>query len=226
MPTALITGANRGLGLAFTGSYAADGWQVHACCRYPDKAQDLKAMAANVIRHRLDVTNELHIAGLARELSAEPIDLLINNAGIYGPKKPLGDTDVEAWARVMAVNMMAPLRLAERLTEHIVRSELKRVVNISSRLGSIAENDSGGDYPYRTSKAALNMVTRGLAADLADRGVTVVSMNPGWVRTDMGGQQARLSPEESVAKMRAVIDALIPEQSGRFYSHDGSEIPW
>jgi NAD(P)-dependent dehydrogenase (short-subunit alcohol dehydrogenase family) len=222
----LITGANRGLGLAFACSYAADGWRVHACCRHPEKAKALKAVEGDLVVHKLDVTDGLRVAGLARELADEAIDLLLNNAGVYGPRSGFGETDFDDWLDVLKINSIAPLRMVERFIEQVARSERKLIVSISSGLGSIALNDSGGSYPYRASKAALNMVVKGLAADLAARGVVAVALSPGWVQTDMGGSSAELTPEESVAGLRAVIDGLTPADSGRFLNYQGEDRPW
>ena len=226
MPTVMITGANRGLGLDFVRSYAADGWRVDACCRNPDKAKALKAVEGEVVIHRLDVTDGPRVAGLAREMADEPIDLLINNAGIYHPKRGFGETDYTDWLEELKVNTLAPMRMAERFVKQVAASELKRIVNISSAMGSIARNESGGSYVYRSTKAALNMVSKGLAADLAGRGITVIALSPGWVETDMGGAGADLTPEESVALMRQVIDGLTPADSGRFLNQRGEEQPW
>ncbi|MCG8358678.1 MAG: SDR family oxidoreductase [Kiloniellales bacterium] len=226
MLTALITGANRGIGLELVRSFAADGWVVHACCRNTEKAKKLKEVAGEVTRHRLDVTDGLRVASLARELADEPVDVLVNNAGMYGPRIGFGETDYDDWLEVFKTNSMAPLRMAERFVAHLARSDRKLIVNVSSIMGSIAENSSSGSYIYRTSKAALNMVTKGLAVDLADRGITVMSVHPGWVQTDMGGEGATVSPEDSVAGIRRLIDRLTPEDSGRFYRYDGEEIAW
>ncbi|MEE8499675.1 MAG: SDR family NAD(P)-dependent oxidoreductase, partial [Kiloniellales bacterium] len=149
MPTVLITGANRGLGLEFTRQYAAEGWRVHACCRHPDKAKDLKAIEGEVVRHKLDVTDGLQVAGLSRELADEAIDLLINNAGVYGEHKTFQDTDLDEWLEVLAINTVAPFRMARRFADHVARGERKVIANVSSGLGSIAMNDDGGSYPYR-----------------------------------------------------------------------------
>ena len=230
MPSVLITGANRGIGLEFTSSFADDGWRVHACCRNPDKAKDLKLLAEGssgaVSVHRLDVTDGLKAASLAREFAEEAIDILINNAGVYGPREGFGETDYDEWLPVLAVNVLAPMRIVERFAEHVGRSERRLIVNISSRMGSMAENTGGGAYIYRSSKAALNMVSRSLAADLAPRSITVVAFHPGWVQTDMGGQQAAISAQESVQGMRKVIDRLTPDDTGKFFGFDGREIPW
>ena len=227
MSTSLITGANRGIGLEFTRSFAKDGWRVHACCRHPDKAKELQALQSDAVSvHRLDVTDGLKVASLARELAEEPIDLLLNNAGVYGPRTGLGEVDYDEWLSVFAVNTLAPLRLAERFVEHVARSERKLIVNISSRMGSNADNSGGGAYIYRSSKAALNAVSKSLSLDLAERGITVVVLHPGWVQTDMGGESAQITARESVAGLRKVIHRLTTAESGRFFAYDGTEIPW
>ncbi len=225
MPTLLITGANRGIGLELLRSFAADGWRIHACCRQPDKAKALKAVDGDIRLHRVDVTDGLRVASLARDLADESIDVLINNAGIFGPRTGFGDTDYDDWLKVLAVNTLAPLRMVERFVEHVGRSERKLVVNVSSRMGSISQS-SGGAYLYRSSKAALNAVTKGLSADLAARGITAVAVHPGWVQTDMGGAGADIPAETSAAGLRQVIDGLTPKDSGRFLNYNGEEIPW
>ncbi len=230
MPTALITGANRGLGQALVRSFATDGWRVHACCRVPDKSLDLRRVAEAadglVEVHRLDVADDLQVRGLARSLEGEPLDLLFNNAGIYGPREGFGSQDFEAWAKVLQVNLLAPLRMVENFVDLVAASERKLIANMSSRLGSIAENRGGSSYPYRSSKAALNMATRSLAVDLEPRGIAVVALHPGWVQTDMGGEEAALTIEESVAGLRRVIAGLTIDESGRFFDYSGAELPW
>jgi len=230
MPTVLITGANRGIGLALVRGYVAEGWRVHACCRHPDKAKDLKALQAEagdrLAVHRLDVTDGLKVASLARELAEAAIDLLINNAGVSGPRTGFGETDYDSWQPVFAANTFAPLRMAERFVEQVARSERKLIVNISSGMGSIAGTTSGDSIVYRSSKAGLNMVVKCLANALAERGITVVALSPGWVTTDMGGPNAQLTPADSIAKMRGVIDRLTPADTGRFFDHEGEERPW
>ena len=226
MPTVLITGANRGIGLEFTRAYAKDGWTVHACCRHPDKAKDLKAVAGEVVTHKLDVTDGLQVASLARELADTPIDLLINNAGIYGPRTGFQETDYDDWLEVFQVNTLAPMRVVERFVDHVAKSDRKLIVNISSKMGSIAEATSGRSYVYRSSKAALNMVTKLLSVDLAEKGIAVIAFHPGWVQTDMGGEDAAVPTTESVAGMRAVIGQVTPTDTGSFFNYDGSTLPW
>ncbi len=225
MPTVLVTGANRGIGLEFVKSFAADGWRVHACARNVEKAKEVRGLEGDVVCHKLDVTNGLKVASLARSMTEEPIDILINNAGQRGPKTGFGETDFEEWANVLQTNTLAPLRMVERFAGLIEQSERKLVVNISSILGSIARS-SGGDYIYRSSKAALNMVTKTLACDLEGRGVTVVSLHPGWVRTDMGGDGADITPGDAVTGMRKLIDGLTPADSGKFFNYDGTPLEW
>ncbi|HIC81532.1 MAG TPA: SDR family oxidoreductase [Kiloniellaceae bacterium] len=226
MPTVLITGANRGLGLEFVRSFAADGWRVHACARNVEKAKVVRSMEGDVICHKLDVTDGLKVASLARELAEEPLDVLINNAGVFGPRSGFGETDFQEWGTVLQINTVAPLRMAERFIGMLEKGEGKTIVNLSSGLGSIASNDSGGVYIYRSSKAALNMITKGLSVDLGERGFTVISISPGWAQTDMGGESAPISAEESVAGMRKVIAGLSTADNGKFLNYDGSEISW
>jgi NAD(P)-dependent dehydrogenase (short-subunit alcohol dehydrogenase family) len=226
VPTTLITGANRGLGLEFARAFAKEGWRVHGCCRHPEKAKALKAVEGEVVCHRMDVTDGLQVAGVARSLAEEPIDLLLNNAGVLEDRADFGDTPFAEWGDVLQVNTIAPLRLAERFFEHVAASDRKLIINISSKMGSIASNTGGGGYVYRSSKAALNMVSKGLSVDLAPRGIVVVAFHPGWAQTDMGGPNATLPAPESVAAMCAVIETLGPEDSGKFLNYDGSELPW
>jgi len=226
LSSVLITGANRGIGLEFTKSFAADGWRVHACARNVEKSKKMRAVEGEVICHKLDVTNGLKVASLARELAEEPLDLLINNAGVYGPRTGLNDTDYDEWLEVLKINTLAPLRMAERFTGLLERGEGKTIVNISSIMGSIERNTGGGSYVYRSSKAALNMITKTLSVDLAAAGFTVISFHPGWVQTDMGGESADITPVEAVAGMRKVITGLTREDNGRFINYNGEALPW
>jgi len=223
----LITGAGRGIGLEFARQYAETGWHVHATCREPKIASELLTLHGDVTVHKLDVTHPKQIGHLVRELEGVPIDLLINNAGVIGPRDhSFGNLDYEAWDEVLRINTLAPIRIAEAFIDNILASERKLIVSLTSVYGSIASNSSGGSYAYRTSKAALNAAMRSLAMDLRDQGAIVIVFHPGWVRTDMGGAGAPLSPQDSVAGMRALIDLLKPSQTGRFFGYDGAEIPW
>lgn len=214
MPTILITGAGRGLGLELARQYAAEGWRVIGTER------EAKA------KHRLDVTDRAQVKRLAAQLKGVPIDVLFCNAGIIGRRgMTLGSFDYDSWEELLRVNLLGAAAVIEALVDNVAASERKVIAVMSSRLGSIAES-SGATLPYATSKAALNLLAKGLAATLAPRGIVVVAVSPGWVRTDMGGASAPLSPETSVQGLRKVIAGLKPPDSGRFFSHDGSTIPW
>ena len=232
MPSALITGANRGIGLEFTKQYAAANWRLYACCRNPQKADALRELALQypgmVSLHTLDINDFERVGLLASELSENSIDLLINNAGIYpqSDSKGFGATDYAAWAETFRINTMAPMRMVEAFAHHVANSDQKKIVNITSKMGSIDDNTSGGYYLYRTSKTALNMATKSLSIDLAPRGITAIVLHPGWVQTDMGGPNALITVQESVSGMRKVIDGLTLAKSGKFYAYDGKEIPW
>jgi NAD(P)-dependent dehydrogenase (short-subunit alcohol dehydrogenase family) len=231
MPSALITGANRGLGLEFARQYLADGWQVYAACRDPSSASELRRLADasghNLRILTLDVTNPASVKAAAVKLDGQAIDLLLNNAGIGGPRgQTIGNIDYEAWANVLDANTMGPMRVSEAFVDHVARSERKLIVTLTSGMGSLADNTSGGSIAYRSSKAAVNMVMRSLAHDLAPFGITCVVVNPGWVRTDMGGPHATLTPTESVMMLRRLIETLGPAQSGKFFNYDGREYPW
>ena len=231
MPSALITGANRGLGLEFARQYLAEGWQVYAACRDPESASELRRLADGS-DHKLhiitlDVTESTSVKAAAAELEGRAIDVLINNAGVGGPRgKGIGNIDYESWSRVLEVNTLGPMRVAEAFVNNVAQSQRKLIVTITSGMGSIADNTSGGAFAYRSSKAAVNMVMRSLAIDLAPRGITCVVINPGWVRTDMGGPQAMLTTTDSVKRLRRLIETLGPAQSGRFFNYDGGEYAW
>lgn len=227
--TLLITGANRGLGLEFVRQYVAADWNVIACCRWPDNATALRALAEQapeqVEIHRLDVADFAEIDALALILTGRPIDLLINCAGIY-PESSFGNIAYEAWAEAFHVNTMAPMKMVEAFVDHVAASTQKKIVTLTSKMGSLDDNTSGGSYIYRTSKAAANMVMKSLAVDLKPRGVASTILHPGWVRTDMGGPNGLIDVEESVRGMRRVIEALTLENSGRFVAYDGKIVPW
>jgi NAD(P)-dependent dehydrogenase (short-subunit alcohol dehydrogenase family) len=227
MPTVLITGANRGLGLEFARQYAADGWRVIATSRDPDKADALKALGPRVAVHRLDVADLAATAALGRTLAAETIDVVIANAGISVARDMTAATvaaGVETWEWTFRVNAVAPLALAGAFHAQVARSEQRKMIAITSRLGSMGANSDGGLYTYRSSKAALNAVWRSFALDHPD--VIAALLHPGWVRTDMGGRSALLDPEQSITGLRRVIANLSKADSGRFYNYDGSPIPW
>jgi NAD(P)-dependent dehydrogenase (short-subunit alcohol dehydrogenase family) len=221
MSTILITGAGRGLGHELARQYAAAGWRVLGTVR------DAHArLPAGVERQIVDVTEHKQVAALAKALRGITLDVLFCNAGISGKRgMALGSFDYDSWEEVLRVNLLGAAAVAEALLSNVLASERKVIAMMSSRLGSIAEA-SGMTLPYATSKAALNMLVKGLAATLAGQGVIVVALSPGWVRTDMGGSGAPLAPEASVAGLRKVIARLRAADSGKFLSYDGSPIPW
>lgn len=227
MATVLITGANRGLGLEFAHQYAVDGWRVIAACRDPARARELAGVKGEVELAPLDVTDPDTIRELAARLEEVDIDLLLLNAGVHLQKRAaMEQMDYPAWARELAVNTMAPLQVAAGFAPHVARSELKRIVAISSGAGSISRTKFGDDYAYRSSKAGLNAVMKILSFELAARGITVISIGPGHTITDMGGAEARYTAEDSVTRVRAVIAGLSFADNGRYVSRDGEDIPW
>ena len=226
MPTLLVTGANRGLGREFVRQYASDGWRVHATARSKTAIKSLQAEPGVVGVHLADMTDSRATTALATSLGSETIDLLILNAGVYQPRDTaFGRTNYPAWREVLATNVLGPMAVVESLADHVSRSELRRIVMISSRAGSMAETD-GREYVYSSSKAALNSIARSCAGLLRDRQICVVTVSPGWSRTDMGGPTAPLAPEAAIASLRKVIDRLTLADSGRFLDYTGEEIPW
>jgi len=222
--TVLITGANRGIGLELARQYAEGGWQVIGTARKPDAAQELKAVAAKIVQ--LDVTDPSSVERMARELADTPIDLLINNAGIQPLMWTLEEVDFDDFERALAVNTVGPVRVTRALLPNLRAGTLREIVNVTTNLSSIAENTEGGFYGYRESKAALNMFTKSLAADLGSEGFTCIVLHPGWVRTDLGGPQAPLAVEDSVRGMIAVIDGLTAADNGSFRTYAGETMPW
>ena len=229
-PTILITGANRGIGLELSEQFAEDGWQVLACCRNPDDAGQLQALNERGLAielHALDVTDYEQMATLAEQLANRPIDILLSNAGIYGSKGTgFGQVDAEEWRQVLEVNTIAPLMLTQAFVEQVAASQQKLVAVISSKVGSIADNSSGGSYVYRSSKTAVNQVVKSLSIDLADRGISVISLHPGWVQTEMGGPNAEIGTDESVSGLKSILQSAGRAQSGQFIEFNGDSIPW
>ncbi|SEP90969.1 Short-chain dehydrogenase [Ectothiorhodospira magna] len=228
--TIVITGANRGIGLALVQQYAETGARIFAACRHPEKAPELSRLAARtqgrVSVHPLDVTQPAQVAALAGVLTDTPVDILINNAGSYGPATPFGQTDEAAWVETLRINTIAPLKIMEALVDRVAASERRLMVNITSKMGSMGDNGSGGAYIYRSTKAALNAVVVSAARDLQARKITVVAQHPGWVRTDMGGPNGELDTTESATALRHIFARLTLADSGRFIDIDGSDIPW
>jgi NAD(P)-dependent dehydrogenase (short-subunit alcohol dehydrogenase family) len=230
MATVLITGANRGLGLEFCRQYAEQGWHVIACSRDPDDAFDLNKLASqhHIQLEALDVSKFEQIDALSRKLADLPIDVLINNAGIYADHRSdgLGHLDYQAWTNSLLINTQAPVKMAEAFLPQIKKSDKKLIVNISSLMGSIADNDSGGSIFYRSSKAALNAAMKSLSLDLKDQLIGVLIFHPGWVKTDMGGPNALINVEQSITGMRSLIESFSLNQTGSFIKYDGTPMPW
>jgi NAD(P)-dependent dehydrogenase (short-subunit alcohol dehydrogenase family) len=226
MTTILITGANRGIGLEFVKQYAAEGADVIACCREPAKADALKAIKGKVRVMALEVSEAASVAALARDLKGEAIDVLVNNAGVGGPRdaKP-NALDMGAWLEVFKVNSIAPMLVAFGLRDNLLKGHDKKLVTITSVLGSTAAN-GGGLQPYRASKAAVNNLMHGLSKDWAADGIAVGIFHPGWVQTDMGGSSAPLKAEDSVKGLRARIAELTMKNSGSYRDYANSEIAW
>lgn len=226
MPTLLITGANRGIGLELTRQYAAEGWNVIACARNPEQAKELKALSGRVTIEALDVTDCGAVDRLAEKYKDQAIDLLINNAGIYGTRNPpLAIADYNEYLKVLQVNAVAPMKVALAMMPALKRAKGAKIATVSSRMGSIASS-GGGSYVYRASKAAINAAMHSLALDLKPSGIACILLHPGWVKTDMGGSGADITPQVSASGIKAVITRVRPEDTGCFFNYDGSEIPW
>jgi NAD(P)-dependent dehydrogenase (short-subunit alcohol dehydrogenase family) len=238
MATVLITGTSRGIGLELARQYAAGGWQVIATARDPEDSEGLDALAEEYGErfesYPLDVTDEESVEELADAMDGRPLDLLINNAGTY-PRKGthIGELDYDAWSETFETNLFGVLRVTEALLENVAQSERKQIAAISSAMGSLrgviggnSVEQSGASYQYRTSKTALNMAMAILSRELAPRGISVVTICPGWVKTDMGGPRAAIEPEVSVAGIRKVLAGSPMEITGKFLAYDGSIRPW
>ncbi len=238
MPTMLITGANRGLGLNLLKLYDAEGWIIHACCRNPEQADELKAVADNsdgrITLHSLDVEDPGSITALKKEVGDTPIDMLVNMAGYLGEKalvepgglQPFGETDYDIMEKAYRINCMGPLRMCETFVDNVEASDLQRIINVSSIVGSIGNDKFGNFYMYRPSKTALNAITHAMSINLKDRGITVIPFHPGFTKTDMGGPTADIEVEESVTGIKAVLDQVTFADTGRYLTWEGGELPW
>ncbi len=223
----VVTGANRGIGLEFVRQLTARGEEVDATARDLEEAEELRALARLGIRlhvHPLDVADDASVTAFAEQLGRGSIDVLINNAGVSGVKggEPIDPPDI---LRVFNVNAVGTLRVVRALLPRLRSGKARKIVNLTSHLGSIADA-SGGRYAYRLSKAALNMATRILAEDLRGDGFLTVALHPGWVQTRMGGSAAPVPPEQSIQGMLRIIDGLTAEQSGRVFDFQGRPLPW
>lgn len=229
--TYFITGCNRGLGLEFVQQLLARGQRVIATCRDIATATDLTALtlehSGQLSLVEMDVSDEASMREAVALLNDEAIDVFINNAGVYGPRDAnFGNVDGPAMAEVLYTNAVAPVLLTQLLIDNVRKGSGKKLVYVSSKMGSIADNGRGGSYIYRSSKTALNSVVKSLALDLAPEGIATATLHPGWVRTDMGGPNGLIDAPESVSGMLNVIDGLSVANTGQFFSYDGSTIAW
>ncbi len=226
MPTLAITGANRGIGLALTKRFLEAGWSVHATAREPDRAEALSSLPG-VTLYQLDVASQDSIEAFAQALKGVPIDALINNAGSMGPRYPtFGESQLADWVEILTINTASPWLVTERLAPNLEAGEGKRVAIVSSQLGSLKNATDGWPPIYATSKAGTNMVMRQLALALGEKGIVTFTLHPGWVRTDMGGTDADISPEESAAAIFRLVTGATQDMNGRFFNYDGTPMPW
>ena len=231
MASLLITGANRGLGLEFCRQYAEQGDQVIATCRDPEHATALSDLAKqfnNIEVRALDVSDFGQIDQLSQRLQNQHIDVLINNAGVYGDRSAtgFGQLNYQDWMRTLTVNTLAPVKMAEAFLPNLLNGQGKLIVNVSSLMGSLSDNSSGGNILYRSSKAALNAAMKSLSIDLRADQIGVLILHPGWVKTDMGGQNALIEVQESVTGMKNCIANFDWADTGVFKRYDGRILPW
>ena len=230
MATILVTGANRGLGNEFVEQYLNEGNDVIATYRNENSSMDLIEMGnerSNLKLLQLDVSSNKSLNSFAENLGDSPIDIFINNAGVYGPRNSsFGNVDEENWIPAIKVNAIAPLLLTQLIIKNIRAGADKKLIYITSKMGSIDDNKGGGAYVYRSSKTALNAVVKSLSVDLENEGIVVALIHPGWVKTDMGGPNALIERDTSVRGMTEVISNLDITSTGNFYNYDGSIIPW
>jgi len=242
MRSALITGAGRGIGLEFVRQHLADGWQVYATCHKAASAGQLNTIKSNgrgqIHILEMDVTDAARVKAVAEQLKGKPLDVLINNAGTVEPifygsgayegndDPDLRNYDFDAWLDLLKTNVLGPARVCGAFVDNLAAGERPVAVNISSTLASITSTWQAGRYAYRTSKAALNMLTRSIGEWYAKRGIILVSISPGWTRTEMGGPKATNSVEDSVKGVRDVIAGLTMAQAGTFFNFNGQTIPW
>lgn len=226
MKQLLITGANRGIGLELTQQYLANGWQVYATYRQ-QSGTALAALACDQLTLLpLDIAEDSSILALQEQLNGIELDLIINNAGIFGRRdQSLGTVSRQEWLEVLNVNSVGPLMLAQAM-HHNLASKQGTFAILSSRVGSIGENDGGSLYLYRSSKTAVNQVVKSLSIDLKPKHINVIALHPGWVRTDMGGPNGSIDVQTSVNGLRQVLAQVKAADSGRFINYDGTAIAW
>ena len=230
MANYFITGTNRGLGLEFVSQLAKRGETVFATCRNLENASQLTALAndnKNVRLIEMDVADNVSREQGLKGIEGEVIDVVINNAGIYGPRNSnFGGLKGDDWSNVLQTNVIAPLLLTQLIIDRVRSSAIKKLIFLTSKMGSIGDNQGGGAYIYRSSKSALNAAVKSLSIDLKSQGFTAAMLHPGWVRTDMGGPNGLIDTKTSVQGMVSVIDNITDEQSGQFLNYDGRVIPW
>ena len=227
----LITGCSRGIGLQMVKMAVLQRWRVFACCRNPQQAaklMEVAQMSAGLVSvHILDLSEPATIQALAYELRNEPLDMLINNAGVYGSlNNQWGAVDTADWQKTFAINTIAPYQVSQAFLPNLHMGEKKLIAMLSSKMGSMSDNTSGGCYIYRSSKAALNSVVKSMSVDLSEYGITILAMHPGWVKTDMGGPNAEISTRESVQQLFDSMQRATSADSGQFLDIDGCIIPW
>ncbi len=229
MKTVFITGANRGLGLEFCRQYLKQGWKVIAACRHPEKANALIDLTENFALdiYPLDLSDEKAIARVANHLEGKPLDLLINNAGVYGGSpQDLAHCDTAHWLQTFQINAIAPAKLTQFLLPNLRLTDGAKIVFLTSKMGSMSDNGSGGSYIYRSSKAALNAIIKSLSIDLQNDGIAVAALHPGWVKTDMGGPNGLINTEQSINGLREVIEQLSMHNTGCFVDYQHKPIAW
>lgn len=220
----VVTGANRGLGYELARQLSHRGERVIATCRDPESAELLRELDVRV--ERLDVADSASVAAFVSRLGGEAVDVLVNNAGVGVDKASFEEVDWDEVVRFFAVNAAGTMRLTQALLPHLRRGARKVIVSMTSRMGSIEDNTSGGSYAYRASKCALNMMNRSLSIDLRREGFTCIVLHPGWVATRMGGNSAPLSPQESASRMLELIAELTHRDNGKFLDYKGEILPW
>lgn len=228
-----LTGANRGLGLEYARQWAAKGWRVFASCRSPEAAEELNEVAEahpeRLTVVRCDVTDEGSVRSAAETVAAdtEGLEVVLNNAGVGGWRGRLEELDFDEVRRVFEINTLGPMRVTRAFTDLLRKGrEPRRLVHMTSLMGSIDDNRSGGAWPYRLTKCALNMAGVNMAHEFREDGIVSVVLHPGWVRTDMGGSGATLAVDEAVAALVGTIESLTLEDTGRFYDRNGDPLPW
>ena len=229
MGTVFITGANRGLGLEFVKEFSEKkDYEVIATCRDPNSSSDLTNLAKSNLKiqlHQLDVSNTKNIQDLSKHLKNKPIDILINNAGIYRSGS-FNSVNKDSWVESFITNTIGPYEVIEYFLPNVLQGREKKVVSITSKMGSIDDNTSGGSYIYRSSKTALNSMMRSLTHDLKTNDIATMTLHPGWVRTDMGGPGGWIDVKESVSGMINQISNLSLQNTGRYIDYAGKPIKW